>query len=235
MCALANEKIGVVGLGYVGLPLAVAFSKKLEVTGFDNNPERVEALQQGKDRIHAVDVADLSSPNLTFTSELKDLAACTCIIIAVPTPITSAYEPDLSFVERSSDLFSMLTGLLASEKNVGRMRNIYTYSLTENKYIEVKIQDMIRASGIVPSSYSSSGNSDTREYRALVDEYKAKGTSARSKFYPDEKEHPSGQMNHANQREAPMFLAWEPKGDKNSLHGGLLCHRASLMGRPSDP
>jgi hypothetical protein len=126
-------------------------------------------------------------------------------------PVSVAEYYRATFVERNSDLFSMLTGLLASEKNVGRMRNIHVYSMTENKYIEVRIQDMIANSGIVPPSYSQ-GNDGSRDYIALAEDYKGQGTGARSKFYPEEKVHASGQMNHAGQREAPMFLAWEPKG-----------------------
>lgn len=126
-------------------------------------------------------------------------------------PVSVAEYYRALFVERTSDLYNMLTGLLASEKNVGRMRNIYVYSLTENKYIEVKIEEMIRASGIVPLSYNSN-DPRSAEYRSLINEYSRLGTAARSKFYPDEKTHASGELNHANQRDAPMFLAWEPKG-----------------------
>jgi len=126
-------------------------------------------------------------------------------------PVSVAEYYRALFVERNSDLFSMLTGLLASEKNVGRMRNLYVYSLTENKYIEVRVQDMIQHSGLVPGSYKE-GNDGAHEYIDLVNEYRRLGTAARSKFYPEEKSYPSGHTNHANQREAPMFLAWEPKG-----------------------
>ncbi len=99
-----KEKIGVVGLGYVGLPLAAAFANKFKVVGFDIKAARVKELRAGRDHTGEVDLALLKNRNLKFTSNLKDLKSCTFIIIAVPTPINEAKEPDLSPLESSSTL-----------------------------------------------------------------------------------------------------------------------------------
>jgi len=103
MHAERKERIGVVGLGYVGLPLACALARVYEVAGFDTNPQRVEALHRGYDRIQSVPAEVLRRANIAFTSSIDDLRDCTCIIIAVPTPITPSREPDLSFVRQSSE------------------------------------------------------------------------------------------------------------------------------------
>jgi UDP-N-acetyl-D-galactosamine dehydrogenase len=87
--------VGVVGLGYVGLPVAAAFAKHLPVIGFDINTRRVEELQQGIDRTGETVETDLKNPNLSFTHEPKRLRDCRYIIVAVPTPIDKANVPDL--------------------------------------------------------------------------------------------------------------------------------------------
>jgi len=102
MAKKTEERIGVVGLGYVGLPLAVAAARHFDVLGLDNNAQRVEALKRGEDRIQSVDPADLKLERLSFTANPDDLKSCTCIIVAVPTPINSAREPDLACIEHSS-------------------------------------------------------------------------------------------------------------------------------------
>ncbi|MCG7929254.1 MAG: Vi polysaccharide biosynthesis UDP-N-acetylglucosamine C-6 dehydrogenase TviB [Candidatus Thiodiazotropha lotti] len=89
--------IGVLGLGYVGLPLAVEFGKKFPTIGLDINEARVEELKQGKDSSLEVDPAELQQvPHLSFTSELKDLKPCNVFIVTVPTPINEHKQPDLS-------------------------------------------------------------------------------------------------------------------------------------------
>jgi UDP-N-acetyl-D-galactosamine dehydrogenase len=87
--------VGIVGLGYVGLPLAVAFAKHLEVVGFDINARRVEELRQGIDRTGETLGGDLKSPNISFTSDPKALRQCKYIVVAVPTPVDKANVPDL--------------------------------------------------------------------------------------------------------------------------------------------
>jgi len=94
-------KIGIVGLGYVGLPLAVAFAEAgHDVVGLDADPRKIEALQAG--RSYVEDVADeVLAPlreRLQATTRHADLAPCDAVIICVPTPLTSAREPDLTYL-----------------------------------------------------------------------------------------------------------------------------------------
>ncbi|CUH47447.1 Vi polysaccharide biosynthesis UDP-N-acetylglucosamine C-6 dehydrogenase TviB [Ruegeria atlantica] len=92
-----SRKIAVIGLGYVGLPLAVAFAGLGAVIGFDINAKRIDALRAGQDSTQEVDPNDLSAATgLTFTSEPSDLAGCDTFIVTVPTPITAGKQPDLS-------------------------------------------------------------------------------------------------------------------------------------------
>ncbi len=98
-----QEVIGVVGLGYVGLPLALAFSEKNDVVGFDIKKERVAELKSGADHTGEGDPAKLKNPRLTFTSNPADLQRCTFIIVAVPTPVNAANEPDLEPVIKSTE------------------------------------------------------------------------------------------------------------------------------------
>jgi UDP-N-acetyl-D-galactosamine dehydrogenase len=97
------EKIGIVGLGYVGLPLAVEFGKILTVIGFDINTERIEELRRGYDRTREVEPEELStSKHLTYSSVVGDLKEATYFIITVPTPIDEFKKPDLRPLESAS-------------------------------------------------------------------------------------------------------------------------------------
>jgi UDP-N-acetyl-D-galactosamine dehydrogenase len=92
-----GRKIAVIGLGYVGLPVAVAFARSgVRVTGFDIDRLRVDELRAGRDRTREVEVAELAQPNLSYTSDPAALAAADFFIVTVPTPIDSAHRPDLS-------------------------------------------------------------------------------------------------------------------------------------------
>lgn len=91
-----EDKIAVVGLGYVGLPLAVHLSRHFEVVGFDLKADRVEELRSGHDRTLEVEDKDLAAAKITYTSNAEDLAQCRLIIVAVPTPIDEYNIPDLS-------------------------------------------------------------------------------------------------------------------------------------------
>lgn len=91
-----NRKISVIGLGYVGLPVAVAFGKIHTVIGFDLNKKRISELQALEDRTLEVSPEELSNTDITFTSNPKDLAKADFHIVAVPTPINDANQPDLS-------------------------------------------------------------------------------------------------------------------------------------------
>jgi UDP-N-acetyl-D-galactosamine dehydrogenase len=89
------SQLAVVGLGYVGLPLATAFSKCLPTIGFDINPDRIAELQNGSDRNGEVEQASLRAPSLELTSDPLQLRRASFVIIAVPTPIDKAKQPDL--------------------------------------------------------------------------------------------------------------------------------------------
>ncbi len=93
---LETTKIAVIGLGYVGLPLAVEFSKKLPTVGFDIKTSRVSELSLGIDTTREVRSSDLKeSPNLHFTSNSDEIKDCNVMIVAVPTPIDAHKRPDL--------------------------------------------------------------------------------------------------------------------------------------------
>jgi UDP-N-acetyl-D-galactosamine dehydrogenase len=98
------EKIGIIGLGYVGLPLAVEFGKKISVVGFDINNERISELKKGHDRTLEVDRNDLdSAPHLLFTSNAIDLKAVNYFIVTVPTPVDVYKKPDLTPLIKASE------------------------------------------------------------------------------------------------------------------------------------
>lgn len=102
---IKKVKIAVVGLGYVGLPLAVSFGRKNEVVGFDINKKRIEDLKIGFDKNNELSKADLKkAKKLTFTSNVKDLKTANFFITAVPTPVDNFSVPDLSPLEIVSEL-----------------------------------------------------------------------------------------------------------------------------------
>lgn len=89
--------IGVIGLGYVGLPVAMAFAKKFPGTvGFDINRKKISKLREGIDETNEVSAAVLRASDISFTTEIKDLTKCNFFVVAVPTPIDSCKKPDLS-------------------------------------------------------------------------------------------------------------------------------------------
>ena len=97
-------KLAVVGLGYVGLPLAVEFGKKRSVIGFDINVKRIQALQAGHDHTLEVDDAELAeAKHLTYTAERAELSAANVFIVTVPTPIDEYKQPDLTPLVKSSE------------------------------------------------------------------------------------------------------------------------------------
>lgn len=99
-----SKKIAVIGLGYVGLPLAVEFGKKYPVLGFDINKERIGELEKGYDRTLEVDEANLqSSINLSFSCDKSDLKSCNIFIVTVPTPVDEYKRPDLTPLIKASE------------------------------------------------------------------------------------------------------------------------------------
>lgn len=90
------RRLGVIGLGYVGLPVATSFARAgFEVVGFDIDKERIAELRNGFDRTHEVDARDLEAPNLRLTDQETELSEVDFFIVTVPTPIDSARRPDL--------------------------------------------------------------------------------------------------------------------------------------------
>ena len=103
MLSVDETKIAVVGLGYVGLPLAVEFGKHFETVGFDISPARVRELTSGTDSTLEVSNAELTSTkNLSFVSDIEAIRDCNVYIITVPTPIDSAKRPDLFALRTAS-------------------------------------------------------------------------------------------------------------------------------------
>ncbi len=97
------EKLGIIGLGYVGLPLAVEFGKVLPVVGFDINQDRIDELNKGFDRTLEVDPEELKlSTNLSYSADLTALQQVTHFIVTVPTPIDEFKKPDLRPLESAS-------------------------------------------------------------------------------------------------------------------------------------
>ena len=104
-----NSKIAVIGLGYVGLPLAVEFCKHLPVVGFDINNDRIAALRKNHDTTLEVDDGELrAAQHLAFTSVLDDLADCNVYIVTVPTPIDQQKRPDLGPLIKASEAVGSL-------------------------------------------------------------------------------------------------------------------------------
>ncbi len=97
-----TEKIAVVGLGYVGLPLAVHLARHFSVTGYDVNSDRIAELEAGHDSTMEVTVSELQSSIMGFTSNPEALSSCRLIIVAVPTPIDDAKSPDLTYIRSAS-------------------------------------------------------------------------------------------------------------------------------------
>jgi len=95
--------ISVVGLGYVGLPVAVAFGKFRKTVGFDINPTRISELQAGHDRTGEVTADDLAAADILFTAQIPELALADFHIVAVPTPVDAANQPDLTLMLRASE------------------------------------------------------------------------------------------------------------------------------------
>jgi len=101
----SNSKIAIIGLGYVGLPLAVEFGKRQPVVGYDINQQRIDELTKNVDKTLEVTYEDLElSSNLSFSSQSSDIAGCGIYIITVPTPIDSANRPELTPLRKASEL-----------------------------------------------------------------------------------------------------------------------------------
>jgi len=107
-----KNSICIVGLGYVGLPLAVAFAEKFQVVGFDINPLRIQELEDGHDRTIEIedDLLDSVKSNISYISDIQDAKGCNIYIVTVPTPIDKVNRPDLTpLVESSKTIGTVLS------------------------------------------------------------------------------------------------------------------------------
>ncbi|KRE85533.1 Vi polysaccharide biosynthesis protein VipA/TviB [Rhodanobacter sp. Soil772] len=100
---LTSTRIAIVGLGYVGLPLAVEFGRQFDTLGFDISSERVDELRAGHDRTQETSPEEFAAASrLRFSTDIDDLAGCNVFIVTVPTPVDEANRPDLSPLENAS-------------------------------------------------------------------------------------------------------------------------------------
>lgn len=135
------DKIGIIGLGYVGLPLAVEFGKVMDVVGFDINQARIAELKQGHDRTAEVDAQELASAKkLTFSSDINDLKDVNIYIVTVPTPVDEFKKPDL-------------TPLISASQTVGKVLDkgdivIYESTVYPGCTEEVCVPQLEKASGL---------------------------------------------------------------------------------------
>ena len=138
-----DNRIAVIGLGYVGLPLAHAFAEKYDVVGFDINRDRIDELNQGYDRTLEVSGEALKKvqESMIFTSELKDIDNCNIYIVTVPTPIDASNRPDLTPLINSS---RMIAEVLKKNDIVIYESTVYP-GVTE----EVCIPELEKASDLV--------------------------------------------------------------------------------------
>lgn len=111
--------LAVIGLGYVGLPIALAFAKKIRVIGFDIKPERIKMMQNNEDPSGELDTADFDGCDITFTHTTEDLKEARFYVVAVPTPIDSHRSPDLK-------------PLLSATKTVGKVLKKGDYVVFES-------------------------------------------------------------------------------------------------------
>lgn len=138
---LEHARIAIVGLGYVGLPLAVEFAKKFDTLGFDSSTQRIAELQSGQDRTLEITAAELAlASRLRFTLDASALADCNVYIVTVPTPVDTDKRPDL-------------TPLIKASQTVGRSIKpgavvIYESTVYPGATEEVCVPELERSSGL---------------------------------------------------------------------------------------
>jgi UDP-N-acetyl-D-galactosamine dehydrogenase len=141
IATLDDARIAVIGLGYVGLPLAVAFGREFEVLGFDISAARVHELQQGHDHTREVEAAELAAATrLRFSAEADDLAGCNVFIVTVPTPINEHKQPDFG-------------PLIAASRSIGARLApgavvVYESTVYPGATEEICVPELERASGL---------------------------------------------------------------------------------------
>ena len=137
-----ENKICLIGLGYVGLPLAVAFAEKFQVIGFDVNPLRIQELEDGHDRTLEIedDLLNSVKSNISYASDIQDTKDCNIYIITVPTPIDKSNRPDL-------------TPLVESSKTIGTVLNqddivIYESTVYPGVTEDICVPELEKSSGM---------------------------------------------------------------------------------------
>jgi len=139
---LENVNIGIIGLGYVGLPLAVEFGKKFNTVGFDINQPRVTALKNGIDSTLECSSEELQeAKTLTYTANVDDLKACNVYIVTVPTPIDEHKQPDLTPLVKASAML----GTVVSKGDI----IIYESTVYPGATEETCIPEVEKASGLI--------------------------------------------------------------------------------------
>lgn len=122
-------KIGIIGLGYVGLPLAVLFSKKYEVIGYDIDRARIHQLQEYIDEKNEITTERLEKSKILFTNNLNELKSCNIYIITVPTPIDKYNKPDITLLKNASKIVS---GLLKKDDIIIYESTVYPGATEED-------------------------------------------------------------------------------------------------------
>jgi UDP-N-acetyl-D-galactosamine dehydrogenase len=106
---MIKKKIAVIGLGYVGLPLAVEFGKKRKIIGFDISKDRIDDLNNGVDKTLEISTYELkAAKNLSYTYDINEIKDCEIFIITVPTPIHNDKKPDLTFLIKATELIGSI-------------------------------------------------------------------------------------------------------------------------------
>lgn len=155
MLQLAELKIAIIGLGYVGLPLAVEFGKKVPVVGFDIHQKRIDELKSGNDHTLEVSPEELAqATQLSYTANLEDLKSCNFFIVTVPTPIDEFKQPDL-------------TPLVKASTSIGQVLNagdivVYESTVYPGATEEVCIPVLERISGLTFNTDFYAGYSPER-------------------------------------------------------------------------
>ncbi len=147
-------QITILGLGYVGLPLALEFSKQYKVVGFDINSTRIKELQDGIDLTNEALEVDLKASSLTYTSSVNDIASSNIYIITVPTPIDAANMPDLQPLISASKM----VGSILSEDDIV----IYESTVYPGATEEICIPELENGSGFILNKNFSVGYSPER-------------------------------------------------------------------------
>lgn len=123
MSSSSDNKIAIIGLGYVGLPLAAAFGNIYETVGFDIDKERVKQLENGIDITKQLELSEIEKSHyLSFSNEINDISSCNIFIITVPTPINLYKAPDLTFLLKAT---TMIGGLLKKDDLVIYESTVY--------------------------------------------------------------------------------------------------------------